>query len=491
MTKCPKSIAVVGGGTAGFVSALILKKRFPQLKIDVIRSSKIGIVGVGEGSTEHWGDFMAFLGFTPAQIIKECDATFKGGIMFQNWGVPDYYHSIHDSFNKAKGQYGYVYAKLVGDNVGTKGMTSSLHWNNQVNKWFLNNLQESPTNQYHFNTNKLNSFLTDNCYKLGINVYDDEINDFDISESGDITTLHGNKQKYNYDFYIDSTGFRKILISKLGAKWQSYSKYLKMNSAIAFPTGDTENYNMWTIARGMDSGWLFRIPVWGRHGNGYIYNSNYIDAEGAKQEVEKMYGHEIEIGKQISFDPGALDKVWINNCCAIGLSASFVEPLEASSIGSSIQQAFLLMHRLPNYTQEVIDNYNESDTDILNNIRDFVALHYVTKRQDTPFWKDIQNLELPDTLQARLERWRYKMPIKEDFNKESNYILFRDAHYFFILAGLELVDTKKIKDEFEMQDIETKMLAESIIRDIRLNESTLSTLPHKEFLRLVRQHVQR
>ena len=85
MTKCPKSIAVVGGGTAGFISALILKKRFPQLKIDVIRSSKIGIVGVGEGSTEHWGDFMTFLGFTPAQIIKECDATFKGGIMFQNW----------------------------------------------------------------------------------------------------------------------------------------------------------------------------------------------------------------------------------------------------------------------------------------------------------------------------------------------------------------------------------------------------------------------
>lgn len=488
MTKCPKSIAVVGGGTAGFISALILKKRFPQLKIDVIRSSKIGIVGVGEGSTEHWGDFMTFLGFTPAQIIKECDATFKGGIMFQNWGVPDYYHSIHDAFNKTKAQYSYVYAKQIGNNAGPKGITSKLHWDNQVNKWFLNNPQEKPTNQFHFNTNKLNSFLTDNCYKLGIDVYDDEIIDFDISESGDITTLHGNKQKYNYNFYIDSTGFRKVLISKLGAKWQSYSKYLKMNSAIAFPTGDTENYNMWTIARGMDAGWLFRIPVWGRHGNGYIYDSKYIDADGAKQEVEKMYGHEIEIGKQISFDPGALDRVWINNCCAIGLSASFVEPLEASSIGSSIQQAFLLMHRLPNYTQEVIDNYNESVTAILNNIRDFVALHYVTKRQDTPFWKDVQNLELPDTLQARLERWRYKMPIKEDFNKESDYILFSHAHYMFILAGLELFDTEQIKAEFEMQDIETKLIADSVIRDIHLNENTLITIPHKEFLRLVRQN---
>lgn len=488
MTKTPKSIAIVGGGTAGFVSALILKKRFPHLTVDVIRSTRIGIIGVGEGSTEHWSDFMRYMEFTPAQIIKECDATFKGGIMFQNWGVPDYYHSIHDTLNVSKGLYPYVYASLIGENKGPKSLTSRLHWENKINNWFIRNPDRAPSNQYHFNTNKLNEFLTSNCRKLGINIFDDEINDFDISEAGDITTLHGTKQKYNYDFYIDCTGFKKVLISKLGAKWQSYSKYLKMNSAIAFPTGDTDNYNMWTIARGMDAGWLFRIPVWGRHGNGYIYNSNYIDADGAKAEVEKMYGHEIEIGKQISFDPGALDRVWINNCCAIGLSASFVEPLEASSIGSSIQQAFLLMHRLPCYDQNVIDSYNESVTDILTNIRDFVALHYVTKRQDTPFWQDVQKLELPDTLQTRLERWRNKMPIHEDFNRESRYILFRDAHYLFILNGLELFNNESIKAEYEMQDIKTKLLADQIVRDFKLQEDTVSTTTHKEFLRLIRSH---
>jgi tryptophan halogenase len=486
MTKTPRSIAVVGGGTAGLVAALVLKKRFPQIKIDLIRSSKIGIVGVGEGSTEHWGELIKFLDISHHEVIRECDATFKCGIMFQNWGCDDYLHSIQDEYSHKKGQYHHIYARQIAQGLDSKSLSSKNYWNNLVNTWFLDKPTLSPTNQYHFNTNKLNSFLTSKATTAGINFYDDEILDFDIKETGDIGTLVGNKNKYTYDFYIDSTGFKKLLISKLGAKWQSYSKHLKMNSAIAFPTGDTEQYNMWTIARGMDAGWLFRIPVWGRHGNGYIFNSDYIDADGAKAEVEKMYGHEIEIGKHITFDPGALDQVWINNCCAIGLSASFVEPLEASSIGSSIQQSFLLMHRLINYDQKIIDSYNKDVTNILTNIRDFVALHYATKRDNTEFWKDVQRTELPDTVSEKLEMWRNRLPIREDFNNITSYAMFTEVHHTFILHGLGLFDINSIKNEFESQCILTKNETDAIIRRNRLNEDTISLLPHKEAIRRIR-----
>jgi tryptophan halogenase len=488
MNKIPRSIAVVGGGTAGFVSALILKKRYPAFKIDVIRSKKIGIVGVGEGSTEHWREFINFIGVDPHTIIQECDATYKCGIMFQNWGVPDYCHSIQTEMNVKLGQYPYVYGKLIGDNCPPQALMTRHYWNSRINQLFLSNPDQGPTNQFHFNTNKLNSFLTNQASDAGIKVYDDEIENFDINENGDITTLYGNKQSYNYDFYIDSTGFKKLLISKLGAKWQSYKKYLKMNSAIAFPTGDTENYNMWTLARGMDSGWLFRIPVWGRHGNGYIFNSDFITVDKAKEEVEKLYGHEIEIGKHITFDPGALDKVWINNCCAIGLSASFVEPLEASSIGSSIQQAFLLMHRIINYNQKVIDLYNEDCASILENIRDFVALHYVTKRNDTDFWKSLKDVPLPDSLAEKVEMWRDRLPIEEDFNKISKYALFKDPHHMFIMHGLGLFNTASIKSEFESQNIVKKLEAEAIIRNEILRDDTVPTFTHKETLQIIRNN---
>ena len=488
MNKTPRSIAVVGGGTAGFIAALILKKRFPEFKIDIIRSTKIGIIGVGEGSTEHWKEFINFIGVDPHTIIRECDATYKCGIMFQNWGVPDYLHSIQTEMQVKIGQYPYVYAKLIGDNSPSNALMTRHFWNNRINKWFLSTPLNSPTNQFHFNTNKLNSFLTSLASSAGITVYDDEIENFDIDEDGNITTLHGAKKKYNYDFYIDSTGFKKLLISKLGAKWQSYSKYLKMNSAIAFPTGDTENYNMWTIARGMDAGWLFRIPVWGRHGNGYIFNSDYMDVDGAKAEVEKLYGYEIEIGKHITFDPGALDRVWINNCCAIGLSASFVEPLEASSIGSSIQQTFLLMHRIINYNQKVIDLYNEDCTSILENIRDFVAMHYLTKRNDTDFWKSLKEVPLPDSLSEKIELWRDRMPIEEDFNKISKYALFKDPHHMFIMHGLGLFNTDSIKSEFESQNIVKKLEAEAIIRNEILRDDTVPTFSHKEMLEIIRNN---
>ena len=217
-----------------------------------------------------------------------------------------------------------------------------------------------------------------------------------------------------------------------------------MKSAVVFPTGDEENYNMWTLAKAMDYGWRFKIPVWGRHGNGYIFDSDYITAEQAKQELDIEFGKDVEIAKTFDFDPGAVDRAWIKNCVAIGLSGSFVEPLEASSIGTSIQQAFLLMHRLPNYNEKTIASYNKSFNDIMENIRDFIILHYLTKKDNTSFWKNASMISLPDSLQAKLELWRNKLPITEDFNSLSDYILFNASNHTMILSGLGLFNNKSI-----------------------------------------------
>jgi tryptophan halogenase len=482
-----KKIAIAGAGTAGFVSALILKTRFPEMQVDMIYSKNIGIVGVGEGSTEHWKEFMTFVGISHFTIIKECDATYKAGIMFQNWTEKDYCHTVQHPFSDTSGQYRYYFARQIANGFDSKGLSSKRLWNSRADSSYADFDGPSPTNQYHFNTNKLNEFLTKLASERGINLIDDEILDVSINEHGNIDLLKGNKQDYTYDFYIDCTGFKRALISKLGAKWQSYGKYLKMKAAIAFPTEDTETYNAWTLARAMDYGWMFRIPVWGRGGNGYIYDSDYINVEQAKAEAEAYLGHEINIGKEFKFDPGCVDRAWINNCVAIGLSANFVEPLEATSIGTSIQQAFLLMHRLPNYDQKVIDGYNKSVNDIMINIRDFVLLHYLVKKDNSQFWKDIQALEIPDSLKELLEIWKHKLPINEDFSNFSDYILFRDANFIHVLHGLGMFDTNSIKREYEMISKNIRENADRMYNEELLSVAQNPGIPHKQLLTLIRR----
>jgi tryptophan halogenase len=429
---------------------------------------------------------MQYIGVPFQTIIKECDATFKGGIMFKGWGSGDYLHSIGPANDIKNGQYATVYGKLIGEQFPTRTLNPSFAWDNRVYASRLDTSAGTPWNQYHFNTNKLNDFLLKVAIEKGINMIDDEILDVVLSDNGEIACLIGEMDQYSADFYIDSTGFRKVLMTKLGAIWQSYGEYLKMKAAIVFPLEDTSEYNMWTLAQAMDYGWMFKIPVWGRSGNGYIFDSDYITPEQAQEEVEKFLEHKIEVAKVLEFDPGSLDRVWIKNCCAVGLSASFVEPLEATSIGTSIQQSFLLMHRLPNYNNDTIENYNKDVRDILTNIRDFVILHYVTKKNNTQFWRDIQQLPIPESLAKNLKKWRKNLPIADDFRGTTDYKLFSEAHHIHILAGLGLFDTELIRQEYNMMHPKIKEQAENFIRETRTFEKINPTVGHKQYIAHVR-----
>jgi len=476
-------IIIVGGGTAGYVSALILKTTYPKLEIKVVKSNKIGIIGVGEGSTEHWKIFMDVVGISYKEIIKECDATLKGGVMFKNWSDKDYFHNVTDLYEIKNAQHLIAYMKLVADDVENFKFNDLNFIKNKISKNLLKE-NNSPVNQYHFNTFKLNDFLHKKSVERGIDVIEDEILDVNLNEQGEISNLKGEKNNYSSDFYIDCTGFKKLLISKLGAKWQSYGKYLKMKEAIAFPTKDTDEYNLYTVAQAMDYGWTWHIPTYGRWGNGYIFDSDYINADQAKQEVEKYMGHEIEVGRQVKFDPGCLDKPWIKNCLAVGLSANFVEPLEATSIGTSIYQLFLFTHYFDNYNQLSIDDFNNKMTLIMNNIRDFIVLHYITKKEDTSFWKNLKTIELPDTLKTNLERWQTRLPILEDF-KGTNYYLFFEANFVQVLYGLNLLNIKNIKNMYENVNEHIKKDVEKKIKDNYEGFNNI-TIGHKDYLNIIR-----
>jgi flavin-dependent dehydrogenase len=479
-------ILVVGGGTAGLISALILKK-FLNVQVDVVYSKNIGIVGVGEGSTEHFNDFMQFVGIDQLQILKECDATFKSGIMFTDWSPNSYLHHVAPPFCNKVGQYPFVYAKQIAEKKDY--VSPNYLWQNKIPLWFLNKNNLTPFNQYHFNTYKLNEFLIKIANQLQIKTIEDEINKVIFKENEEIDFLIGEKQKYNYDFYIDATGFKRLLIGQMGAKWISFGKYLKMKSAIVFPTLDEEEYNLWTLAKAMNYGWRFKIPTWGKHGNGYIFDSDYITADEAKKELDKEFGYDVEISKEFKFDPGYLEKTWIKNCVAIGLSGSFVEPLEATSIGSTIQQSYLLMHKIMNYSEKEIISYNNSFKLIMENIRDYIALHYITKKNNSVFWKDINNVEIPETLKNNLENWKNKMPIAEDFKNESTYSMFWPNNFILIMHGLNLFNVNSIKKEYEQISNFIKESANEIIKNTIIEDKTNKTISHKKYIEIVRNYL--
>ena len=458
-------ITIVGGGTAGLVTALLLKER-TSYNIRVIKSDKIGIIGVGEGSTEHWEEFMKVARINLWEMIRKTDATCKLGIYFKNWTDKPYYHNI-TYFNRNKiGQFPAGVALNYVNDIEQVKMTDHFTIDGKIEY----TKSHAPSRQFHFNTFKLNQWLIDKCISRDIDVVDDEIKDVVVDENG-ISKLVSENHTYTSKFYIDCTGFKRLLISKLGAKWQSYSKYLKLNEAIAFPTGDTDEYTPYTTATAMSSGWMWRIPVWGRHGNGYIFDNNFMNAEQAKHEAEKHLGHEVEIAKNIKFEPGALDKPWIKNCMATGLAANFVEPLEASSIATTINQAFVFINTYVNNNQKERDIFNDKMNDMMINIRDFIALHYIVNRSDTDFWKNMKTVELPDTLKEKLEISKTRMIIQDDF-KSRDYLLFTEDNWNSVLYGLNYYDKDTVKKELEKYhdslvgycDVKNKQYQEDMIK---------------------------
>jgi len=443
-----KSICIVGGGTSGMISALMLRKAFPKMDITVIESSKIGIIGVGEGSTEHWRFFINYADISLYELFNETGATFKIGIKFTNWHGDNthYFHSLLSDYGGFDSHSGlpYTWLRMIGENwppLNTLGLGSqkSRHY-----EPLHDNI-----NQFHFDTFKLNHFLHKKCTERNIKIVDTVIKDIVMDEDGFVKSLLDvDNQVHSYDFYVDCSGFKRVIADKLGAKWVDKTQYLPMNSAIAFPTGYLEDIPSFTEATALSSGWSWRIPTQDRFGNGYVYCDNFISDENAINEISNFYKQNfnisnIEVGKKFKFSAGHVDKFWIKNCVSVGLSGIFVEPLEASSIGTTIQQCANFISCLQYFVkgeESTANQYNKLMTQVSDNIVDFIQLHYFTERQDSEFWRWCKSsISITDFN-------RECLPYFKKCNVDPNYfreplLLFKFLNFMQVMHGLRLLDS--------------------------------------------------
>ena len=479
-----KNLCILGGGTSGMICALIHRASYPLLDIRVAESKNIGIVGVGEGSTEHWRRFMDFCAISLQELIAETDATLKTGIMFNDWNRPGhkYMHSINGGFQRrSPSGISSIFLKIIADGGGPKDIVPYTHFDS-VHFEPL----ETVVNQFHFDTNKLNAYLHKKCRERNIEIVEADVVDIEQDENGYVKSLiTDDNQNISADFFVDCSGFKRVIISKLGAKWIGCSNNLPMNSAIAFPTEYQEDIPSYTASNAVSAGWMWRIPTQERFGNGYVFCDEFITEDQAVAEAQSYFEKPISVGKRFKFEAGYVDKFWIKNCVALGLAGSFVEPLEASSIGTSIQQSFGLAPLLQSWEKGMTLNettYNKQFEDILKNIIDFIQLHYITKREDTEFWKWLKNnIELTDFNKSTLEEFKRVFPMEQHFSIRSWF--FHAENWINVMHGLEMFDIESIKKIADAQDPVILQLSGEAVQGFKDFVLTNPSFTHRQVLK--------
>ena len=475
-----KKLTVLGGGTAGLSAALLIKHSLPFVDVTVIESKEIGIIGVGEGSTEHWRHLMNHVGIRADDLVKNTDATYKVGIKFTNWHGDDtaYWHSLAEWVGRRDSLSGiyHIFQKLIGQG---KENSSSV-WP-ETKKSLHAAPFDTEVNQWHFDTNKLNSYFHKLCIDRGVKFVDDIVNDVILDQEGFVKTLVGDKNQYDADFFIDCSGFKRVIASKLNAKWIDCKKYLPMNSAIAFPTEYKEDIPSYTESTALSSGWMWRIPTQQRFGNGYVYCDDFINDDKALEEAQQQHDKEIQVGKKIKFSAGYVEKFWIKNCVTMGLAGMFVEPLEATSIGSTIQQILGLLSALPYWSKTntvEVDTYNKLFNEVAENIISFVQVHYITERRDSEFWRWVNNeLELTDWNQQYLETFKNHLPGLTAFTND--FLMFKHMHWLQVMWGLRM-----FKNTEQINKLYTTHFAERLDPDYKYQTMYMPKeyLPHRQCL---------
>lgn len=417
-----KQVLIVGGGTAGWMTAAMLSKLMgPQLSIRLIESDAIGTVGVGEATIPAIQHFNAALGINEAEFLQSTQGTIKLGIQFENWG------NAGDSYMHAFGPVGrplgftafhhyWLAAQARGDN--------SSFWDYSLNYQAAHTGKYAPlphipntplqglVHAYHFDASLYAAFLRRYSEQLGVVRTEGTIGAVVKTPAGDIASvILKDGQSFSADLFIDCSGLRALLIGQeLGGGYEDWRHWLPCDSALAVPTAATLPVMPYTRAIAHSGGWQWRIPLQHRTGNGLVYSSRFLDDNAARQTLmSNLDAEALAESRKISFVTGRRKQQWLQNCVAIGLSSGFLEPLESTSIHLIQSAVVRLVQCFPQQTDMAAlrREYNRQSQQEFEAIRDFIILHYhLNQRNDNGLWQYCRTMALPDSLAQRIELFR-------------------------------------------------------------------------------------
>lgn len=431
-------ICVLGAGTAGWFTALELRRVFDEsVNITVVSSPEVPIVGVGEGGILNFIETLRRLDIPFIEFMQETGAVHKLGFVYEGWrkgnqDKQDYYYHMFPSFDPDKLwiEHGYypLLSALTNHGIPVSYIVDSISLREKnTSQEALTHMFRSEENRnfassFHFDTYKVGQYLKKLAIKRGIFYKEGLVKDIaQNSESGLVESINVDDEIINLDFLVDASGFARLALGKkLKAKWQTFADYLPMNTAIPFHLKHQHaNPDLVTRSTAMNAGWVWQIPLQHRIGAGYVFNKDFLTPDQAVDELEQWLGHEIEPIRTIHFEAGCFEEVWQGNVLAVGLASGFVEPLEATSIGQMLMQistfADLVVDSHGVISQSTIDYFNKQNLQSWHGIRDFIRMHYDTGRTDTAFWQSTQHLPMSEEYKELKRCWQYRTPREIDF----------------------------------------------------------------------------
>jgi len=397
-----KKICIVGGGTAGWLSAAYLIKKFPNYQIQLVESPNIPTIGVGEGTWPSIMKLLNDLGVKATELIALTGGGVKLGIKFIDFADAPFWLSTDPAW----------------ETWGTD-LTAAVGNNNKC-PW----LYEDSTHGCHFVASELADLLQKRSTDQGVELIHADITDVEIENDNCKSVTLDNGTSIEADWFVDCSGFKRILIGKTSSQFQSYAKELLVDTAIVGQktyTNPEKEYEPFTSSIGMTAGWRFKIPVYDRTGNGYIYSSQFISDEDARAEFASATG--IENPRKISMHPGYYKEIFKGNIIAAGMSSGFIEPLEATAIhlaGKTIEYAVEVIAGRRNHVWA-----NSEIQARIRYIKVVVLGHYAFSRRTEPFWVAASKAARDSKdFQDFWHSLKYKYPTKED-NLDNGYPYFQ------------------------------------------------------------------
>ncbi|VUD59795.1 Flavin-dependent tryptophan halogenase RebH [Thalassocella blandensis] len=421
----PDSIVIVGGGSAGWMAANLFIHSWPRTKITLIESQDIGTIGVGEGSTPYLKSFFNQLGIKDCEWMPKCNATYKAGIRFPSWsqidGYTSYFHPFYSQLDLNTGDE--FFKRCLQKKTGE---ANSVHPDDYFVAEKIAAYGKAPIENkklpfdvdygYHFDAGLLGAYLKKLAISKGLKHLVGNVNEVVIGEEGGIKQLNTSVGTLIADVYVDCTGFAGLLINKaLKVEFKSYSGSLLNDSAVTVATdmSDRELIPAETCSTALHNGWIWRIPLVNRYGNGYVYSSSFVSSDDAEVEMlrhlklDKVNHPEC---KHIKMKVGRNASHWEKNCIAVGLSQGFIEPLEATAL---MLTQFTIEKFIENYSSEEIEvnvrreNFNSKVNMLIEGVRDYVQAHYLlNSRSDTEYWKACrEDAKISSRLESIVAAW--------------------------------------------------------------------------------------